>query len=194
MRVRATSRNIAFDICYEWSKTLENDHIDEDSEEIEHQNRGGITSRAITVRGQKEGVPVVVHYNDWYNTAHFTSRVQRYLPNVLEFFITNNSIGFSGEIRKRNCLEKIFGGGLKPSNHPLFRDYKLILEESGTNTGNLGDTGFCDGLLTIMQLKNVWKIEFQESTGLSVFCRIAGNSLTTGFLDNMFNMLFNLKI
>lgn len=180
--------NAAFEVLYEWSKTLQDDHIDEDQQEIEQNNRT-VTSRSITVRGRRDDVAIVVHYDDLYNTSSFTSRVPVYKPHILEFFRTDNHIPFSGELKRKGLWQKLFGGGLKPNNHQLFQKYMLVAEERNADLSLFESDKVCEGLFTLMQLEDVWKVEFQEKTGVSTFFSIHGNKLTPRFLDSVFDMM-----
>lgn len=182
----------AFQAMYEWSKTLDDGRVDESSDEITiggGQQSRRVTNDICTVRGERGGTGVLAFYRAYHNTASATSMSTRYVPNVLELFVVDKGVRFSGVIRRRTFGEKLaaafgLGKGIRPFRHELFTRYLALPEEKRSDACELDDRAFCDRLLELLASGGCWCVELQAKGGVSLCYRIPPQTLTPALLDD----------
>jgi len=162
----------AFNTLLEVSRLLEDDFIDEDISEVE---MGGgdsthtVSNRTVTVRGEREGQPLVLSYQDYYSTNFNPHAASIYEHSILEMFIAQPKVCFEGTCKRRGFFGRLarwFGRGGARGPHPIFD--RLRLDSDGpANVANFHDESFPDALEKLMLRPDVKRILLQAGGGLS---------------------------
>ncbi|PCC75465.1 hypothetical protein SAMN02745121_00004 [Nannocystis exedens] len=155
-----------YETLYEFSRTLSDDHIDEDLSQIELPNNRTIQCQVVHVRGKLDGRPVVVSYHSHYFVA---TRGYYYIPNLLEVFVAGNHLKFEGECRARGFLDKAarwFGGGGRRGPDPIF-DARRIDAPRDADLTDFARPDFTARLAALSGHPLCVKVQVQAGTGIN---------------------------
>ena len=124
----------SFEVLLAVSRLLEDDFIDEDICDVQEQdgrNTQTVSNRTITVRGKREGTPVVLCYQDYYSTNVSPRALPSYEHNVLEVFVAQPRVTFEGTVRMRAWHDRLLfwiGAGGSKGPHPIFSRLRVDAE------------------------------------------------------------------
>ena len=155
-----------YETLYEFSRTLTDDHIDEDLSDIVTPDNRRVRLQVIHARGKLDGRPVVVSYHSHYFLA---ARGYRYIPNVLEVFVTGNHLEFEGECRARSLIDKLarwFGGGGRRGPDPIF-DTCRIDAPRDADLADFTRPEFTARLAALGGHVHCLKVQVQAGTGIN---------------------------
>lgn len=73
--------------------------------------------------------------------------------------------------------------GLRPHNHPLFRECLVQADDRQVDATELEGRRFCDALRAQCGRPGVWRVELQTGAGLSTFYALQGLAFAPAFLN-----------
>lgn len=155
-----------YETLYQFSRTLTDDHIDEDLSEVETANDRTVQCQVVHARGKLDGRPVVVSYHSHYFLG---ARGYRYIPNVLEVFVTGNHLKFEGECRARGFADKLarwFGGGGRRGPDPIF-DACRIDAPRDADLADFSRPDFTARLAALSGHVHCLQVQVQAGTGIN---------------------------
>jgi hypothetical protein len=171
---------------YEWSKRLTHEQVDEDDVTIvvgggRHQRE--IISRNCTVRGRRDGVPVVVTYHSYFaeSGALGGARLRRW---VLEAFATGSRLQIEGQLGPFTTWQRfvrLFRKQAAP--HPLFAEFSVAVDDSPAGRDQLSRRAFLDGALAVLRRPGCWRLLLERGTGITTFDSVGAAVPTPPALD-----------
>lgn len=164
----------AFDLLHPWVETLDEGSFDESNSEFEIK-RGKYTQRVnnqtITVSGNRRGRRLVVTWTDYLTESYRGPTL--YMQDVLDIMVREPSMELEGTLEGRDWLGRLLAGiglvsGWRPTNHPLFTEWKLK-RESSEGTTRFERPGYADQLLSRIKAVPPWRIGYLEKTGVDAY-------------------------
>lgn len=180
-----------FDGMYEFARSLPGSEVDEGEHELEIRvgdRSKSVQNRTCTIKARLGARGVVITWSA-FHVEGFSASNSSYERNVLDVFVSDNSVVLEGVVRKRGLVGKLLaaiglGGGWKPLNHSLFKSCKVERDDETDGVTRLEDPAYCDRVERVMG-DACFKLEYQSKTGLSAYFH-AGKDLSVETLDRAF--------
>ncbi|MDC0720182.1 hypothetical protein [Nannocystis bainbridge] len=154
-----------YETLLEFSRTLRDDHLDEDLSRIELPNNRVLDTQVIHARGKLDGRPVVVSYHSHWIVG------STYRPHILEVFVTGNHLKTEAECRARSFLDDVlrwFGGGGLRGPDPIFTERRIDAARDADLT-DLDRPEFTARLANLSGLVYCHKVQIQAGTGINAW-------------------------
>lgn len=177
------SSSASFEVLLETSRQLEDDFIDEDIQEMQEgggRNTRTVMNRMITVRGKRQGQPIVLSYADFYSTSFSPTAIPVYERRVLEVFVAQPKITFEGTCRERGMLDNVarwFGAGGTKGPHPIFSRMRMDAER-GCDADNFQERPFGDALEALARRAAVKRVLLMAGSGLTAVTSFVAQGAT----------------
>ena len=173
----------SFEVLLAVSRQLQDDFIDEDIQEMQEgsgRNSRTVLNRMITVRGKRQGQPIVLSYADFYSTSFSPTAIPVYERRVLEIFVAQPKVTFEGTCRERGAIDNVarwFGGGGTKGPHPIFTRMRMDAEP-GCTPDNFEDRAFGDALEALASRHEVKRVQLLAGSGLTAITSFSAEAAT----------------
>lgn len=182
----------SFEVLLAVSRLLEDDFIDEDISQVDRAGEDQpVTNRTVTVRGKREGTPLVLCYQDLYSTNFNPRAIQTYEANVLEIFVAQPRVTFEGTIAPRGRIGRwlfFFGVGGSKGPHPIFS--RLRVDAEGESSPACFDVpGFAGGIEGMLRRPDVLRVQLQAQSGIAAVTKMFPGHATPQQVIGMVDMV-----
>lgn len=166
----------SFEILLAVSRMLEDELIDEDISDVtEGDNSQTVSNRTITVRGKRQGTPVVLCYQDLYST-NFNPRARpSYERNVLEIFVAQPRVTFEGTLRPCGWHDRMLRWirvGANRGPHPIFSRLHVTSDDDESSPACFDHPGFAEAVEAMVLRPEVLRVQLQLGSGITVVTRL----------------------
>jgi len=179
----------AFEALYEWSKRVADARVDENDVTVvigAGQTSREATSHNCTVRGVRDGVTVVVTFNEYYQAADPIGQLRGARRNVLDVFAADAGSPLECVVRRKNGWEKVLAFfRRRPPAHPLFATCVVEVGADERCRRILAHVSFLDAVHVRMRQPCFLRLEFQAGTGVTALCRVDPATLSADVVDSV---------